>query len=82
MAVKIKCQIDKISLGLGDTLSVRWARDTGELLYPGISDRTKWKDDLAVLVRRDKDKEGLHIFIKAGSKVVIHNLKDHKKIAT
>jgi hypothetical protein len=81
MSVKIKTQIEKISLGRGDTLSIRWTRDTGVRLYPD-SDRTKWKDDGAVLVLRDNGngKEGLHIFIKAGSKVVIHNLKNHNKI--
>lgn len=75
MPVKIRASIDRVSLNPGDSLKVRWTRDTGELLYPHLDDgRTKYRDDYVVLVRTQDHKDGLHIFVRAHSKIKIHKL--------
>lgn len=72
--INVKSIIDRFSIGPGESVKVRWTRDTGELLYPN-SDRTRYRDDYAILMRSQDEKDGLHIFVRKGSKVKVHNLR-------
>jgi hypothetical protein len=82
MPVKIQAQIEKIALGSGDSVKVRWSRDTGELAYgPNFPDRTKWRDEWAILVRNKNPKDGLRIYLRPGSKIRIRLLHDEKAAA-
>jgi ABC-type phosphonate transport system ATPase subunit len=77
MATTIKAQIDKISLGSGDSIKVRWTRDTGELAYgPNYPERTKWRDEWAILIRNQDPRDGLRIYLRPGSKVKIRFMSE------
>ncbi len=80
MTAKIKAEIESLGLSSGDRLKVRWSRNTGELSYgPDFPDRFKWRDEFVILFRPEDEKEGLHIFVRPGSKIKIHHLASERK---
>jgi hypothetical protein len=76
MTVEIKASIDRLSMSSNSSVGIKWTRDTGIPLYPHLNNgRTKFRDDYLILYLGDDPKDGLHVFVRAGSKVRFHKLE-------